>query len=224
MAERLANEILDALSAAGRRLEAQGRHLPHGAGQQGLRPLPLVASSAALTRPRPRSRPRRASRALLPRSAPPRDGAASPAAVRSSRRARRRAASRCGRSRRGGRSARSWSGRQRRQRDPGDRQASAPTSSSQKPAWGTASASMNDSPAAALVVSVPCALATGQVADQEDQQRHAAGGGDRDRGRLRAGEDGDRERDDREHGEHHQRVAVPVGAALRRRAPRRPAG
>ena len=28
---------------AGRGLEAQGRHLPHGAGQQGLRPLPLVA-------------------------------------------------------------------------------------------------------------------------------------------------------------------------------------
>ena len=27
---------------AGRRLQAQGRHLPHGAGQQGLRPLPLV--------------------------------------------------------------------------------------------------------------------------------------------------------------------------------------
>ena len=44
MADRLANEILDSLSAAGRRLEAQGRHLPHGAGQQGLRPLPLVAS------------------------------------------------------------------------------------------------------------------------------------------------------------------------------------
>ena len=28
---------------AGRRLQAQGRHLPHGAGQQSLRPLPLVA-------------------------------------------------------------------------------------------------------------------------------------------------------------------------------------
>src|SRR4051812_46776435 len=28
---------------AGRRLQAQGRHLPHGAGQQGIRPLPLVA-------------------------------------------------------------------------------------------------------------------------------------------------------------------------------------
>ena len=33
--------------AAGRRLEAQGRHLPHGAGQQGLRPLPLVAPRGA---------------------------------------------------------------------------------------------------------------------------------------------------------------------------------
>ena len=42
MSERLANEIIDSLPAAGRRLEAQGRHLPHGAGQQGLRPLPLV--------------------------------------------------------------------------------------------------------------------------------------------------------------------------------------
>src|SRR5204863_179454 len=30
-------------AAAGRRLQAQGRHLPHGAGQQGLRALPLVA-------------------------------------------------------------------------------------------------------------------------------------------------------------------------------------
>ena len=29
---------------AGRRVQAQGRHLPHGAGQQGLRPLPLVAA------------------------------------------------------------------------------------------------------------------------------------------------------------------------------------
>src|ERR1700690_2440757 len=29
---------------AGRRVQAQGRHLSHGAGQQGLRPLPLVAA------------------------------------------------------------------------------------------------------------------------------------------------------------------------------------
>ena len=42
MAERLANEMLDATQPAGRGLEAKGRHLPHGAGQQGLRPLPLV--------------------------------------------------------------------------------------------------------------------------------------------------------------------------------------
>ncbi len=42
MSERLANEIFDAVQAAGQRLEAQGRHLPHGAGQQGLRALPLV--------------------------------------------------------------------------------------------------------------------------------------------------------------------------------------
>src|SRR5918912_440889 len=31
---------------AGRRLQAQGRHLPHGAGQQGLRALPLVRPRA----------------------------------------------------------------------------------------------------------------------------------------------------------------------------------
>ena len=42
MAERLAGEILDAQPAAGQRLEAEGRHLPHGAGEQGVRPLPLV--------------------------------------------------------------------------------------------------------------------------------------------------------------------------------------
>jgi hypothetical protein len=34
--------------AAGRRLEAQGRHLPDGAGQQGLRSLPLVARTSLL--------------------------------------------------------------------------------------------------------------------------------------------------------------------------------
>ena len=32
-------------AAAGQRLQAQGRHLPDGAGQQGVRPLPLVAST-----------------------------------------------------------------------------------------------------------------------------------------------------------------------------------
>ena len=42
MAQRLANELLDAHPAAGQRVQAQGRHLPHGAGQQGLRALPLV--------------------------------------------------------------------------------------------------------------------------------------------------------------------------------------
>jgi small subunit ribosomal protein S7 len=42
MAQRLANELLDAQSSPGRRVQAQGRHLPHGAGQQGLRALPLV--------------------------------------------------------------------------------------------------------------------------------------------------------------------------------------
>ena len=44
MAERLAGELVDAQSQQGGALQAQGRHLPHGAGQQGLRPLPLVAS------------------------------------------------------------------------------------------------------------------------------------------------------------------------------------
>ena len=42
MSARLAGELLDAQSPAGRRLQAQGRHLPHGAGQQGLRALSLV--------------------------------------------------------------------------------------------------------------------------------------------------------------------------------------
>ena len=46
MAQRLANELLDR-SQAGRRVQAQGRHLPHGAGQQGLRALPLVAHGVA---------------------------------------------------------------------------------------------------------------------------------------------------------------------------------
>ena len=47
MADRLAAEILDADPAAGLGLEAEGRHLPHGPGQQGLRALPLVAASGA---------------------------------------------------------------------------------------------------------------------------------------------------------------------------------
>ena len=37
--------------AAGQRLEAEGRHLPHGPGQQGLRALPLVASLGPMSRP-----------------------------------------------------------------------------------------------------------------------------------------------------------------------------
>src|SRR5262249_51006208 len=41
--------------AAGQRLEAEGRHLPHGAGQQSLRPLPLVrdrlSKVVAMSRP-----------------------------------------------------------------------------------------------------------------------------------------------------------------------------
>ena len=42
MEDKLAGEILDALEPAGRRVQAQGRHVPDGAGQQGLRALPLV--------------------------------------------------------------------------------------------------------------------------------------------------------------------------------------
>ena len=45
MAERLAGE-LPTPSRSGRRLQAQRGHLPHGAGQQGFRPLPLVRAQA----------------------------------------------------------------------------------------------------------------------------------------------------------------------------------
>ena len=45
MAERLAGELSDAQSQQGWRLQAQGRHLPHGSGEQGVRPLPLVAAA-----------------------------------------------------------------------------------------------------------------------------------------------------------------------------------
>ena len=63
MAQRLANELHGRAVPAGRRVQAQGRHLPHGAGQQGLRPLPLVTRPAELAAavtvaPPPRS-PRR---------------------------------------------------------------------------------------------------------------------------------------------------------------------
>ena len=49
MAQRLANELLGRAVPAGRRVQAQGRHLPHGAGQQGLRALPLVERPLART-------------------------------------------------------------------------------------------------------------------------------------------------------------------------------
>ncbi len=42
MPEKLANETLDALNEQGGAYKTQGRHLPDGAGQQGLRALPLV--------------------------------------------------------------------------------------------------------------------------------------------------------------------------------------
>ena len=50
MADKLAGEILDALEPAGRRVQAQGRHVPDGAGQQGLRALPLVRTREDLAR------------------------------------------------------------------------------------------------------------------------------------------------------------------------------
>ena len=45
MAQRLAERTDGRSVSAGRRVQAQGRHLPHGAGQQGLRALPLVANA-----------------------------------------------------------------------------------------------------------------------------------------------------------------------------------
>src|SRR4051794_37301160 len=51
---------------AGRRVQAQGRHLPHGAGQQGLRALPLVAGAS----PDPARLARRRCRACLPHRVP----------------------------------------------------------------------------------------------------------------------------------------------------------
>ena len=42
MAERLAGELVGRAVPAGRRVQAEGRHLPHGEGQPGLRALPLV--------------------------------------------------------------------------------------------------------------------------------------------------------------------------------------
>ena len=43
MSQRLANELLDATQQQGGALQAQGRHLPHGPSEQGLRPLSVVA-------------------------------------------------------------------------------------------------------------------------------------------------------------------------------------
>ena len=47
MAQRLANELLDAAAAAGLRVQAQGRRVPDGPGEQGVRPLPLVGALAS---------------------------------------------------------------------------------------------------------------------------------------------------------------------------------
>ena len=53
MSQRLGERAARCLRAAGRRLQAQGQHVPHGPGQQGLRALPLVGATG-------RSRPSRA--------------------------------------------------------------------------------------------------------------------------------------------------------------------
>jgi small GTP-binding protein len=47
MPDKLAGEILDALNEQGGRVQAQGRHVPDGAGQQGLRALQVVRVMAA---------------------------------------------------------------------------------------------------------------------------------------------------------------------------------
>ena len=44
MSERLSGELADAQSQQGGAIQAEGRHLPHGAGGQGRRALPLVAA------------------------------------------------------------------------------------------------------------------------------------------------------------------------------------
>ncbi len=49
MEEKLANEILDALEPAGRRVQAQGRPLSNGAGQQGFRALQVVTRMTTTT-------------------------------------------------------------------------------------------------------------------------------------------------------------------------------
>ena len=49
MAERLAAEMTRRARRPGRRLQEEGRHLPHGAGQQGVRALPLVIRRRPLT-------------------------------------------------------------------------------------------------------------------------------------------------------------------------------
>ena len=69
MADRLAGEILDATQQQGVGLEAEGRHLPHGPGQQGLRALPLVGASGPDGPSDPRGRRRRGDQPLRLRRA-----------------------------------------------------------------------------------------------------------------------------------------------------------
>ena len=100
MADRLANETSTRL-AAGRRLEAQGRHLPHGAGEQGVRPLPLVVVADASNRAGGRRAARQGAEAALRRG---------PAEVCRARLASRGLRGSVVRSRRAGRRAPSWAG------------------------------------------------------------------------------------------------------------------
>ena len=71
MSDRLAERDPRLDPAAGRRLEAEGRHLPHGPGQQGLRALPLVAGLAPHEPADPRRRRRRGDLACSASSEPP---------------------------------------------------------------------------------------------------------------------------------------------------------
>ena len=65
MSARLGGRAARRAVAAGRRLQAQGRHLPHGAGKQGVRALPLVDESTGLRSARPAPRKARQPSAMI---------------------------------------------------------------------------------------------------------------------------------------------------------------
>ena len=70
MAERLANELLDAIQRHRRLGEAPGRHAQDGRVQQGLRPLPLVVRPSAEPAGAPAARLRAAPARPCPRRTP----------------------------------------------------------------------------------------------------------------------------------------------------------